>query len=383
MENVVISGIGIVGPHGVGHKLSSSFSPWPDDVQHASVNPKIAQVAEMPAREFFTDRQMRLMDRAMLLSSTAAGYALRDAGLDAEQASDACSFLGTARAELPSSFKFLRPRLGNEKGQLNAADFPKIARNVSCGQVAIRFGLTGPSTVLASGALSSIEAVQRAVDHIKAGRVSMALVGGYEALSKFSLFYFSNRYAQASAGEAPSFFGGESGQLIPSEGACVLLLESESSASARGISPYCRIEQWDGGRLSPNESGAKRLMTSWRNLAKDDGIGLFCVSSGGSNRTQERLESEALEMAIAEQPDARVFAPRSYVGEGESWTSALQVGIAAHCIKSGTVMPSAAVSEAANAPIKKACAGGELAYQSAIVSGVADGQSFGHLLLKK
>ena len=96
----------------------------------------------------------------MTISSTAAGLALEDAGfIDGAVPTNTATFLGTWRAEQPAGYNFISPLLAGNPGRLKGADFPMIARNISCGQMAIRFGLQGPSSVLASGPIASLEAI--------------------------------------------------------------------------------------------------------------------------------------------------------------------------------------------------------------------------------
>ncbi|MRV75694.1 hypothetical protein GJ700_28650 [Duganella sp. FT92W] len=386
MERIVITGIGVVGPHGsdMAGLLSGTpqWSPWPENVQQPHPSAVIARVGDFPAKRFFTDRQLRMLDRAMSLSSSAAGLAIDDAQLDAAMLHDACTFLGTARAELPSCYQFIQPRLGGKADQLNAADFPKIARNISCGQVAIRYGMCGPSTVLASGPLASMEAITRAAGQIRAGSAKVALVGGYESLSKFSLFVLAQLNRQHLGQHAPQFFGERAGFLAPSEGACMLVLESASHAQARGARIYCSLDAWLEGRAGDDEDMADVLRQRWlrtmeRAGAAPDGLGVVSVGAGGSNRPQEVAETHALGAFVeAHAPQAQVFAVRSLTGEGDAWSAALQVAAAAHMVAHGEGAASAGVAGDAPALLRQRAQGGALAHRSALVSGVGGRRNY-------
>jgi 3-oxoacyl-(acyl-carrier-protein) synthase len=104
MHEVVLSGIGVIGPHGVGVQPliesvahhAPSFYPWPEAQEPPHPAAKIANILAFPKTQFFTERQLRLMDRAMTISSTAAGLALEDAGfIDGAVPTDTATFLGT------------------------------------------------------------------------------------------------------------------------------------------------------------------------------------------------------------------------------------------------------------------------------------------------
>lgn len=390
MESIVITGIGIVGPHGAGidpiveASLSrqSVFTRWPENINPPHAEATISRVDAFPSKKFFTDRQLRMMDRAMALSSTAAGLAIEDAGLAEDDRIRSCTFLATARAELPSCYSFIQPQLGEKDEQLNAADFPKIARNISCGQVAIKFKMQGPSTVLASGSTASLEALTRAASYIRAGRSKVALVGGYESLSKFSLYFLSNLHKEHLLARPPQFFGMHGGYLVPSEGSCMLILESESHARARGARIYCGVDAWTSGRKGQNENMVDVLERTWTETASRAGtslpsLGLFSVSAGGSNRPHEVAETQALSRLIDKgSATAQVVAARSLVGEGETWASALQVALAAHALYSGRTIASHGIAPDAATALSERVQGGNLSQRHAIVSGIGAGQNY-------
>ena len=117
----------------------------------------------------------------------------------------------------------------------------------------------------------------------------------------------------------------------------MLILESETHARERGAKIYCRLDSWISGRGGQNADMASVIEKSWLGAADRAGtacgeIGLISVSAGGSNRSHETAESEALSRVLGRSEATRIFAPRSLVGEGEAWTSALQVALAAHSL---------------------------------------------------
>lgn len=393
MERVVITGIGVVGPHGTGlapllqpqQTPGACFSAWPANVARPHDAALVAQVQDIPARRYFTERQIRMADRAMLLASSAAGMAIEDAGLQEKSVElrDACTFLGTARAELPSCYQFLRPHLNEPREQLNAADFPKIARNIACGQVAIRFGMQGPSTVLASGALSSLEAASRAARYIRGGRAKHALVGGFEALSRCALYHFAQHQRAQLQARYPAFFGAEPGMLVPSEGACMLMLESLSSARARGARVYAEIESWSAGRVGDGEAAAEVLAEGWETLTADWQPRVLALSSGGAARAHERAETTALRAWCERHPGAALLAPRASVGEGDAWASALQLALAAALLGQRESPALSSLAPSAGVPVQRAASNRRLQGDLALVSAMNEAMHYSMLSLRR
>ncbi|MEO3961046.1 hypothetical protein ABH310_16825, partial [Chromobacterium piscinae] len=64
----------------------------------------------------------------------------------------------------------------------------------------------------------------------------------------------------------PAFFGERGGGLIPSEGACMLVLEDAEHAAARGVRVYARLGGWHAGRLGRGDA-VQSLLDGWRRAA--------------------------------------------------------------------------------------------------------------------
>jgi len=384
MHEVWITGLGVIGPHGLGLDVMlkaaargvSAFSQWPENQAPPTPSALVGSVPAFPKERFFTERQLRQMDRVMALAACAVGLALEDAKLgDDMPTEDTATFFGTARAEHPSLLRFALPLMEGNPRKLNPANFPLIARNISCGQIAIRFGLRGPSTTLASGSLSSLEAICRAYDFVRLGRAPVAVVGGAEILSKFSLYIAKALYGEHLLPLKPSFLGEYPGQIVPSEGACMLILESAEHARARKAKPYARLDGWHSGRAGRMEWDACLLEAWLRLLAKVGNIyerlAMFSISSGGSNRRHEIAEARALARLYATNPaSAFVCAPRSMAGEGEAWTSALQVAVAASALRDRHVSPTLNLADDASGTVRLKSEGGQINENSALVSGI-------------
>jgi 3-oxoacyl-[acyl-carrier-protein] synthase II/nodulation protein E len=280
----------------------------------------------------------------------------------------------------------MSPLLNDKPERLNAAAFPLIARNISCGQIAIRFGLQGPSSVLASGSIASIQAVMRACHFIRSKKSTVALAGGFEVLSKISLYIARRLYGDAMSTEKPQFFGTRHGYITPSEGACMLVLESLEHAQRRGAKVYAEVVNWDTGRFGKRNSSVA-LANSWSSLTEaiggPDTLRVICAASGGSNRQHELIERNALSAFHSSySQDTQVCAVRSFTGEGEAWSSAFQVAAAAHLVNGGVVPTTCSVADDAPAQLASNLLGRKIAPGSAIVSGLDAVGAWGNLCLK-
>jgi 3-oxoacyl-[acyl-carrier-protein] synthase II/nodulation protein E len=352
-NRVWITGIGLVGAAGYGggkfvgrlDETEAEFQSWPPDQATPGGDAQLALVGDYPKERYFSERQLRLTDRAMAMSTCAVGLALQDAGWqnpsEIGNRDDVATIFGSMRAEHPSTQKFSVPLLSGKPKSLNPAQFPMIARNVTCGQIAITFGVRGMSSMMCAGPLSSLHAIARGADLVRRRRSTVALVGGIETLGKFSINHSRHLYGDALSGGTPGFFSTTPGRLVPGEGSAMLVLENATSARQRGARPYAEVLGAYAGRLGAALDGASieqevshflatqapHLETStdaWRDIA------LMTCGNSGAGTLQDTMELQFLE-AVYRKRGVRVplVAPRSWIGEAEATASALQVQAAA------------------------------------------------------
>jgi len=353
-SDVYITGMGLIAPSGFGGsdyiaslaERDPNFTHWPEDQHPPRASAMLGVSSVYPVEKYFTDRQLRLADRAMAMAMCAVGSALEDAGIgEIDCADDVATIFGSMRSEHSSTQRFSLPFLMGKPKSLNAAQFPMIARNVACGQVAMNLGLRGMSSMECSGPLASLGAIARGYDLVRRGRAPMAIVGGVETLSKFSVNQSRHLYQQYLQGERPDFFAGAGGTLVPSEGCSMLILESAEHAERRGATPYARIVGSTAGRLGRDQDGASaagfltRLLDTnidARQAWKD--IAFISASNSGCATTASLLELEMLR-SIYDKYDVAppVTAARSWIGEAESVASSLQVQVAANAFRTGSV----------------------------------------------
>lgn len=143
-----------------------------------------------------------------------------------------------------------------------------VLPNAPASAVALAHGVRGsclaPSTACAAGA----HAIRDAILMITAGEADRVLAGGAEAcIEPVSMLAFARSRALSPTGVSRPFDQQRDGFLL-SEGAAMLLIESEASANARGIvSPYAEIvstgstcDAYHEMAPSPSGEGAARAM---------------------------------------------------------------------------------------------------------------------------
>ncbi|MEU9363239.1 beta-ketoacyl synthase N-terminal-like domain-containing protein [Streptomyces avermitilis] len=226
--DVVITGIGTAvrgldGPAGL-------FGPLP--AGHRSAADPVSRL---------TGRGLRYKDRATKLAMAAAQDALRASGLvDAAgeptvsgeatgvvastNYGNADTVCETVRTIAESTYLATSPML-----------LPATSSNVVASWLAITHGLRGANLTLCNGPTSGLDAVNWARLLIAAGRVERVLVAGVEPDNP--AVRHVTEASQASDGEAY----GEFGAPVLFDGAVALVVESPSSAHARGARPLAAL----------------------------------------------------------------------------------------------------------------------------------------------
>lgn len=342
-QQVCISGIGAISPLAEGwpHIVAglaagqSCFEPWTAEQDPPCPGARLGLVRQFSRERFFSERQLRLMDRAMALSCTAVGLALENAGLcpdDGDLGDEVAIMMGSMRGELPSLYRFGGPMFRDIRGALNPALFPTIARNISCGQAAIRFGLRGWSSMIAAGEISGAHVLARARELVACGRNPIAVVGAFEALSPISLHHIRAR-ARKFGREHLFALGNEH---VPTEGACFLVLESLQHARARGIQPYAVLEPAVHGYVTPGgEAVLDQVLArqAARRQASHADIDLLLPGTAlhsAEAAAEERLLGQLRQRQAAPPQEIRL---RHWIGDAGALSSLFQTALAAHLLQ--------------------------------------------------
>jgi 3-oxoacyl-[acyl-carrier-protein] synthase II len=255
-RRVVITGLGIVSPIGIGVaalraglrarrsvvREVTRFDPAPFRSRTAG------EVDGFHATDFVEERRARRLDRFSAFTLAATRLALDDAALDpAREDTDRVAVMmgtalgGVARAE--------HEHANYVQGGVRAVD-PSLALSVfpgaaSC-NIAIDFGFTGPNSTNGMSCASGAMAIGDAFRAIARGEADVAVAGGAEApLAPLCFGAFAIIRAMSTRNDDPAtasrpFDAGRDG-FVMAEGAAVLVLEERERALARGAPVYAEL----------------------------------------------------------------------------------------------------------------------------------------------
>jgi 3-oxoacyl-[acyl-carrier-protein] synthase II len=365
MERIVVTGLGLVTPNGIGTEptwqsvlagKSGVRSITAFDTQGYSC--KIAaEVLNFEAAEFMPRRKIKEMCRFTQFSMAATKMAIEDAGLELteEERLRAGCFIGVGLGGLENLERVTL--MLNQKGPDKVSPYfiPSIIGNLAAGQVAIEYGLHGPSYCHTSACASSAHSIGEALEWMRRGRVDVMVAGGAEAtITPIGIAGFSAMFALSRRNDEPERacrpFDAERDGFICGEGAGTLILETATRAKRRGARILCEVSGWgattDGYHITkptPNHVHAARAMRDALADARIEPQQIDYVNAHGtSTPVGDVEESRALVAtfgAHALEKKLWVSSTKSMTGHMLGAAGAVEAALCAKAIATGLVPP--------------------------------------------
>jgi len=358
VRRVVITGLGVVTPVGVGRGpfwaaiLSGrhGFAP----VRSFDTSALPVHLGAEVGEDFRPEEYVRTLDpgevgRASQLAIAAARLALEDAGIGAELPPDRCGVaMGTTSGEPLEVERFDDLVVGDGLARLGPEFIRRYPCHVIAGHVAAELGFGGPNAMIPTACAAGNYAIARAHDLLRLGRADLMLAGGADAFSRITYHGFAR--LGAIAPELCRPFDRDRRGMIPGEGAAVLVLEPRDAALARGARIYAEVAGYglscDAHHMTaahPEGRGAARAMA--RALA-DAGVAPAEVSyvsaHGTGTPTNDRLEVLAFRRVFGEAaPRVPISSIKSMIGHTMGAASAIEAAACALAVHTDRIPPTA------------------------------------------
>ena len=254
MERVLITGIGTVNPLGLdapstweamlagrsGIDTIAAFDPSPFPVRIAG------EVRGFDPEAVASRKDARRMDRSVLFAVAATDEAVADAGLDALDPERTGVVVGSAIGGVAIIEEQQRVLMEKGPGRVSATFLPNCLVDTATSYIATKLGVVGLNFAVVSACATGSHAIGEAAELIKRGRADVIVAGGTEAcVTPLVLAGFCQMQALAARNDDPAaasrpFDRGRSGFVV-SEGAAVVVVESESHARSRGAKVYAEV----------------------------------------------------------------------------------------------------------------------------------------------
>lgn len=260
---VVITGIGVVSPYGIGREVF-----WDGISRGISATRTVTEfdVSALPCRvaapvpagalaETGSDEAAaeagradpRHYARASRIAVLAAREALRDAGLDLA-GSEAGVIVGSGAGGIDVAERQYRDYFAGAHHRVSPYAIPVSIVGIISSEISIALGLRGMSHVLSTGCTSSTDAIGYAAGLIRHGEADVLVTGGADAcvtpgmMLGFSRMRAVSTHFNDRPEEASRPFDCDRDGFVLGEGAWLITLEREDRARARGAPIYASVD---------------------------------------------------------------------------------------------------------------------------------------------
>lgn len=320
-RRVVVTGLGVVSPVGIGSKTAwnnlvagqsgitriTKFDP----TQFAS---QIAgEVKGFNVEDFIPAKDARRMDTFIQYGLAAGIEAFRDSGLEVTEANaerigvtigSGIGGLGTIEATNDSY---------DEGGPRKISPFfiPGTIINMISGNLSIMLGLKGPNIAIVTACTTGTHSIGEAYRMIEYGDADVMIAGGAEAaITELSVGGFASARALSTRNDDPATasrpWDKDRDGFVIGEGAGVLVLEEYEHAKARGARIYAEVAGYGRSAdayhmTAPNMDGPRRSMV---NALKNAGVNpdqvQFMNAHGTSTPLGDTNETNAIKATFGD-----------------------------------------------------------------------------------
>lgn len=283
------------------------------------------------------------LTRTALLSSVAAKEALIHAGGNFPKHIRAGFFSANTVGGMDKTEDFYPIYLENQhSGHLNAVIHHECgsATEIVAGMLGIRHYISTISTACSSSANSIMFAARM----IRAGLLDVAIAGGVDALTRFTLNGFNTLMILDKEHCKP--FDENRNGLNLGEGAGYVVLASEKAAKELGMTPICSITGWNNANdayhqtaSSPNGEGSYLAMQGALSLADLQPADIDYINLHGTG-TQNNDQSEGTAIERIFQPVyPKMSSTKSFTGHTLGASGGIEAVLSCMSIKEGLVYP--------------------------------------------
>lgn len=320
-KRVVITGLGVAAPNGVGitefsHAIKNGISGIRHDIQLEELQfscqiagkPKISE--ELKA-QYFTELELRGFNSTGILYGVIAGIeAWKNAGLPIEINDDPDWDSGIIFGSGTSGIdKFRESIYKIDELQVRKLGSTVVAQTMNSGISAYlggKLGLGNQITTNSSACSTGTEAILMAYDRIQSGQAKRILAGstgdsgpyiwgGFDALRVCSSKYNDN----PEEGSRP--MSASAAGFVPASGAGALVIEDLESALERGAAIYAEIlggnvnsggQRGNGSMTAPNSTAVQRCISNAINNSGISANDIDAINGHLTATTKDNLEIE-------------------------------------------------------------------------------------------
>jgi 3-oxoacyl-[acyl-carrier-protein] synthase II len=366
-RRVVITGMGVVSPNGVGKDdFSGAILEGRSGVQRiacfdaSEIPVQIAgQVKNFDELAWVEKRERKHVSRVLPLAIAAASEALADAGVDTTSLPLAEKqrfgvIMGSGGGSQEFTEEQYRLFFREQYKSMSLFCVPTGVMGTLSSELSVRFGLRGSSHVITTGCTSSTDAFGYSMRQIQSGRLDMVLGGGADAPIALGIMkgFILMKILTDSWNEAPEKgsrpFSVDRDGFVLAEGAWMFVLEEFEHARARGARILAEVAGYGSTceafhRVRLQECGEEPARAIGLAM-KEAGIAPESVDyvnlHGTSTQLNDRIETRALKLALGEHArQTPMSALKSQIGHPQGACGAAGVAATIVAMQKGQIPP--------------------------------------------
>ncbi|MFN9719777.1 MAG: beta-ketoacyl-[acyl-carrier-protein] synthase family protein [Planctomycetota bacterium] len=301
----------------------------------------------------------RKMDRASQFAVHAAHEALEDAGLPTKELGENVAvIIGAGLAGL-ETYEFQMERLLT-KGPSRVSPFtiPMLMPNAPPGNISLAFGARGTCYTTSSACSSSGHSMIDAFEYLRRGDADFVITGGTEAsLTRLGIASFVNMKAMNKTmndrpKESMRPFDADRGGFIMSEGASILIFETEDHLRRRGGKAWAEVlsgrSTSDSFHLVQPDPDARQAIKAINAAiakaglkASDIATDVYVNAHGTSTNYNDAMETVALKHVFGEADASKlhISSTKSMLGHMIGAACAIEMSACALALSSGILPP--------------------------------------------
>jgi 3-oxoacyl-[acyl-carrier-protein] synthase II len=256
MTRVVVTGLGVVTPTGIG------IEPFWDSLTRgvSGIGPitrfdaskhdaRIAgEVKGFDPLQWIEKKEVRKMDLFIQYAIAASQMAFDDAGIAATDGNRERMgvVVGTGMGGLPALEESWKTLTERGPGRISAFFIPSIITNMGSGQISMRYGLKGPNSCVCTACATGNHAIGDSFRLIQRGDADLMIAGGSEAvITPLTIAGFASMKALSTRNDEPTRasrpFDKNRDGFVMGEGCGLMVLESLEHATGRGARIYAEM----------------------------------------------------------------------------------------------------------------------------------------------
>ena len=363
MRRVVITGLGMVTPVGIGKdEFWTNIKAGKCGINkitrfdaEAYSTRVAAEVKDFDIEKFVEKKEAKRMDLFVQYAVASAKLAIEDAKLDLEKENKnrLGVYIGSGVGGMTTLEDQHSTLVAKGPGRVSPFFIPMMISNMAVGQVAIMTGAKGINSTTVSACASSTNSVGEALWAIQRGAADVIIAGGAEAtITPLAMAGFCSMKAMTTRNDTPERcstpFDATRDGFVMGEGGAVLILEELEHALKRGANIICELVGYgctnDAYHITApsdtGEGGARcmQMALDTANIKPNDVD--YINAHGTSTPYNDKFETAAIKSVFGDHAyKMKVSSTKSMTGHLLGAAGAVEAAITALAIRDGFAPP--------------------------------------------